>query len=70
MGVTAGCTALVLGASAGTAPLVLAEEAPQQALQAVTVELGTDGSITSWRHDGRGRVRPGPPGSDAGEPTG
>ncbi|MGY1688861.1 hypothetical protein [Geodermatophilus sp. SYSU D01105] len=44
---TAGCTAVLLGASASTAPLVLAEETPQQALQAVTVELGTDGAITA-----------------------
>jgi hypothetical protein len=46
-GVTAGCTVVLLGASASTAPLVLAEETPQQALQAVTVELGTDGAITA-----------------------
>ncbi|WP_143030343.1 hypothetical protein [Blastococcus aurantiacus] len=29
------------------APVVLAEEAPQRALQAVTVELGTDGGVTT-----------------------
>jgi hypothetical protein len=46
-GVTAGCTAVLLGASASTAPLVFAEETPQQALEAVTVELGTDGAITA-----------------------
>jgi hypothetical protein len=45
--VAAGGTALFLGVSATTAPLVLAEEPPQQALQSVTVDLGTDGSVTA-----------------------
>jgi trimeric autotransporter adhesin len=50
-GVTAGCTAVLLGASASTAPLVLADETPQQALQALSVQLGTDGSITALTSD-------------------
>jgi hypothetical protein len=45
--VTAGGTAVFLGLSASTAPLVSAEEPAQQALQSVTIDLGTDGSVTA-----------------------
>jgi trimeric autotransporter adhesin len=46
-GITAGCTVLVLGVGASGSSAVLADELPQRALQAVTVELGTDGSVTA-----------------------
>ena len=44
-GVTAGCTALVLAIGTGSSPAG-ADERPQRALQAVAVQLGTDGSVT------------------------
>ncbi|RBY76940.1 hypothetical protein DQ239_12180 [Blastococcus sp. TF02-09] len=45
-GITAGASAVLLGVAAVGAPVVLADEAPQRALQAVTVDLGTDGGVT------------------------
>jgi hypothetical protein len=45
--ITAGASAVLLAVAAVGAPVVLADEAPQRALQAVTVELGTDGGITT-----------------------
>ncbi|RBY95919.1 hypothetical protein DQ237_12325 [Blastococcus sp. TF02-8] len=43
---TAGATVVLLGGGAAMAPIVFAEEAPQRALQAVTVELASDGAVT------------------------
>jgi hypothetical protein len=45
-GVTAGVTAAFLGLTTVAAPIVFAEEAPKRALQAVTVQLGSDGAVT------------------------
>ncbi|RBY94425.1 hypothetical protein DQ244_03680 [Blastococcus sp. TBT05-19] len=43
---TAGATVVLLGSGAALAPIVFAEEAPRRALQAVTVDLASDGAIT------------------------
>lgn len=46
-GITAGASVALLAAAAVGAPVVFADESPQRALQAVTVELGTDGGVTA-----------------------
>jgi hypothetical protein len=45
-GVTAGAAVVLLGSGAVMAPVVFAEEAPQRALQAVTVDLASNGAVT------------------------
>ncbi|TFV52893.1 hypothetical protein [Blastococcus sp. TF02A-35] len=43
---TAGATVVLLGGGAALAPMVFAEEAPRRALQAVTIDLASNGAVT------------------------
>ncbi|MCA0144348.1 hypothetical protein [Blastococcus sp. LR1] len=45
-GVTAGAAVVLLGSGAVMAPVVFAEEAPRRALQAVTIDLASNGAVT------------------------